>query len=83
MEKDILKPMYCHRKMGYKIVRKIKTSGGGWRSFGSGRVYLSKQACQDKINWLVANNPDTYQNELTPALKGDLKTTFEVPTSSL
>jgi hypothetical protein len=62
-QKEILRPMFDNRSMLWKIVKKTSNGCGGWKSFGSGSVYISKQSCQDKIDWLVDHNPELYQSD--------------------
>lgn len=63
MKKEILRPMFDHRKQAWKITKKTENGAGGWRSFGSGPVYISREKAQEKIDFLVKTNPEQYQSD--------------------
>ena len=63
MEKEILREMWDSRKGMWKITKKTSNGAGGWKSYGAGPAYASKQSAQDKINWLCEKYPDQYTTE--------------------
>ena len=63
MEKETLRPQFDGKKRLWRIAKKTNTGCGGWRSFGSGAVYASREAAEKKIERLVESAPDMYQKE--------------------
>lgn len=63
--KEILRPQFDHRKQAWKIVKKSHVGSGGWRSYGSGAIYTTKQEAQRMINHLCESQPDIYENDIT------------------
>jgi hypothetical protein len=63
MEKEILRPQYDGKKWKWRIAKKSNVGAGGWRSFGSGSVYMTKEEADGKIDFLVKTCPGQYQKE--------------------
>lgn len=40
--KEILRPQFDHRKGKWRIAKKTSNGSGGWKTFGSGSIYITK-----------------------------------------
>lgn len=63
MEKEVLRSQYDGKKSKWRIAKKTNNGAGGWKSFGSGAVYMSKEEAEGKIDFLIKTHPDQYQKE--------------------
>jgi hypothetical protein len=63
MEAEILRPQYDGRKQKWRIAKKTSNGSGGWRSFGSGAVYVTRSEAERKIEMIIENMPGYYQKE--------------------
>ena len=57
---SVLRPMFDQRRLSYKIMK--YTYSGGWARFGTG-WYMSEAEAYEKIDMIVANQPDAYAKE--------------------
>lgn len=57
---EILRPQFDYRTSLWRIAKKTDNGSGGWRSFGSGPVYASREIAETKIKYLVENAPNSY-----------------------
>jgi hypothetical protein len=60
-KKETLRAQFDYRTSLWRIAKKTDNGSGGWRSFGSGPVYASREIAEAKIQYLIENNPDNYK----------------------
>ncbi|MDY0102807.1 MAG: hypothetical protein RBS07_07685 [Lentimicrobium sp.] len=59
--KETLRAQFNGQIARWRIMKKTNNGAGGWRMFGGSHGYASKAECQAKIEKLVADFPDQYQ----------------------
>lgn len=65
MEKQTLRPQRDSRKQLWRIAKKTDNGSGGWRSYGSGSIYTTKDQAINAIEKIISNYPEHYQSEKT------------------
>lgn len=61
MEREILRAQYDGRKEKWRIAKKTYNGCGGWRSYGSGAIYCTREDAEARINKLTKTQPDWYE----------------------
>lgn len=59
--KITLRAQWSSRQGVWRIVKKTAIGAGGWKAFGLSTGYASKTECELKINKIIEQFPDQYQ----------------------
>lgn len=60
-QKTTIRAQWNSRQGVWRIVKKTDNGAGGWKLFGESKGYASKSACEDKINKIIGQFPEQYQ----------------------